>query len=252
MKVGRQANLQVESSATKVAQVPAIELRGIHAGYERNVVLRDISLSVQPAAVTALLGPNGAGKTTLLKVMSGLLRPTSGQVILFGTDVTRWEAHRRAIAGVCHIPEGRGIFRRLTVRENLVLQSLPADVPRTIERAVTAFPALGQRLDQLAGTMSGGQQQMLAIARAYSRDFKLIFVDEPSLGLAPIIVDAIFEFLENLTSRDTTLVLVDQFVTRALAMANSVSVLSHGGIVFTGSPSELEGTDLFEQYLGLE
>jgi len=228
----------------------ALELRGVSSGYGSTTILRGVDLVVPAGSVTALLGPNGAGKTTLLKTVSGLLRPTSGSVNLDGADVSGLPPYKRAALGLCHIPEGRGIFRSLTVRENLELQAAPGHEQAAMDRCIAAFPILGQRLDQKAGTLSGGQQQMLAMGRAYARSPRLILVDEASLGLAPIVVDSIFEFLAGITRTGASLLIVDQFVARALAMATTAYVLNRGEIVFSGTPAELEAGDVFAQYLG--
>jgi branched-chain amino acid transport system ATP-binding protein len=231
----------------------ALELRGVTAGYGETDVLRDIDLVADEGAVTALLGPNGAGKSTLLKTVSGLIRPKQGTVLVGGTDVTSLSPNKRVVDhGMCHIPEGRGIFRSLTVRENLQLQAFPKQGDEALERVTTAFPILGVRLDQRCGTLSGGQQQMLAMARAYVQRPKLVLVDEASLGLAPIVVDEIFEFLTNITREGASLLIVDQFVARALAMATSAYILNRGTIVYSGSPKELLDGDVFEQYLGTQ
>ena len=147
--------------------VPALELRDVSGGYGHTTVLRGVNLTVPASSVTALLGPNGAGKTTLLKTVSGLLRPTAGSVLIDGHDVTKLSPSQRAARGVCHIPEGRGVFRGLTVRDNLIMQSVKGSEADAIERATEVFPILGKRLQQTAGTLSGGEQQMLAMARAY-------------------------------------------------------------------------------------
>ena len=202
------------------------------------------------ASVTALLGPNGAGKTTLLKIVSGLLRPTSGSVVIDGEDVTKLSPSRRTARGVCHIPEGRGIFRGLTVRDNLIMQSAPGTEATALERATEVFPILGNRLQQTAGTLSGGEQQMLAMARAYVREPRLILVDEASLGLAPLIVSSIFDFLQQLAMQGVALLVVDQFVTRALAMADTAYILGRGEITWAGTAEELMGRDVFKEYLG--
>ena len=223
----------------------------ISSGYGHTTILRGIDLTVQAGSVTALLGPNGAGKSTLLKTVSGLVRPTHGSVTIDGTDATKLQPNQRTALGLCHIPEGRGIFRSLTVHENLQLQAVPGTEDEAIERCVRAFPILGERLNQGAGTLSGGQQQMLAMARAYARSPRLILVDEASLGLAPIVVESIFEFLGRVAADGAALLIVDQFVTRALAMASKVYVLNRGEIVFNGSPADLQGDDVFQRYLGV-
>jgi len=229
---------------------PALELRNITSGYDHTIVLRGVDLIAEAGAVTALLGPNGAGKSTLLRTVSGLVKPKEGSVHVGGQDVTRLGASRRVAHGLCHIPEGRAIFRSLTVRENLELQAFPGKEAEAIERSTAAFPILGERLRQKAGTLSGGQQQMVAMARAYVQDPKLILVDEASLGLAPLIVDEIFDFLQTVAAEGSALLIVDQFVARALAMASKAYVMNRGAIVFEGTPAELQEGDVFEQYLG--
>jgi branched-chain amino acid transport system ATP-binding protein len=233
-----------------MSTTPALKVSGLHCGYGRTEVLRGIDLVVETGSVVALLGANGAGKSTMLKTISGLLNPTSGTVVLFGEDVTGESTTRRTTRGLCHIPEGRGVFRSLTVRENLELQSLPGQSRATIERAVASFPVLGKRLGQQAGTMSGGEQQMLAMARAFARQPKLVLVDEASLGLAPLIVDEIFGFLSSITNEGASLLIVDQFVARALDMAEHAYVLNRGVITFDGTAAELRKGDVFERYLG--
>jgi branched-chain amino acid transport system ATP-binding protein len=227
------------------------ELRDIAAGYGETTVLRDVSLVVPPASVVALLGPNGAGKTTLLRVASGLLRPDAGALVLDGDDLTGASPHRLSGRGVCHVPEGRGIFPTLSVRENLVLQ-VTGNAAEAIARSVDAFPVLGQRLSQLAGTLSGGEQQMLALARAYVGEPRVILLDEVSMGLAPKIVDEIFAFLERLAREGGSLLLVEQYVNRALALADYVYLLNRGRLVFVGEPAELDEEEIFVRYLGTE
>lgn len=229
---------------------PALDMRGVSSGYGSTTILREIDVSVPAGSVTALLGPNGAGKTTLLKTMSGLIKPTAGRVQLDGVEVSRLAPNKRAALGLCHIPEGRGVFRSLTVRENLRLQAEPGSESEATERCIAAFPILGERIGQVAGTLSGGQQQMLAMARAYARSPRLVLVDEASLGLAPIVVDEIFSFLAKITQEGASLLIVDQFVARALAMASKVYVLSRGEIAFCGTPAELQQGDVFKRYLG--
>jgi len=228
----------------------ALEMRGVSSGYAGATILRNVDLRVPTGSVTALLGPNGAGKSTLLKTVSGLIRPTAGAVLLDGVDVSKLPPNKRANLGLCHIPEGRGVFRSLSVRENLRLQAVPGTETEAAARCIAAFPILGQRINQTAGTLSGGQQQMLAMARAYARSPRLVLVDEASLGLAPIIVDEIFAFLSTITAEGSSLLIVDQFVTRALAMATTAYVLSRGEIAFSGTPEELQQGDVFKRYLG--
>lgn len=242
----------VDSGCTDTAKgsPTALEMLGVTAGYGRITVLRDISLTVPAGRVTALLGGNGAGKTTLLKTVSGFIRPTTGSVMLFGDEVTSVAPHRRFEAGLCHVPEGRGVFRSLTVRENLVMQARKGRESEAIARACEVFPVLGDRLQQLAGTMSGGEQQMLAMAAAYVRSPRLILVDEASLGLAPLVVDKVFEFMVAVSKEGSALLIVEQFAVRALALAEKVYVLTRGRITFSGAPEDLESSELMTHYLG--
>jgi branched-chain amino acid transport system ATP-binding protein len=232
------------------ARAPLLEVRGLTAGYGRTTVLRDISLRVEAATVDALLGPNGAGKTTLLRTIAGLVRPSAGSVQLNGTDITHEPPYRRARAGVCMIPEGRGIFPNLTVKENLLLQTGSHRPPAAIDRAFAAFPILRDRRQQVAGTLSGGQQQMLAAARCYLSSPSVILLDEVSMGLAPLIVDQIFESLISLSAEGIAIVLVEQYVNIALELASTVHLLNRGELTFTGAASELDDKRLLRDYLG--
>jgi len=229
-----------------------LTLQDITAGYGETTVLRGVDLVVPDASVVALLGANGAGKTTLLRVASGLLKPSGGRIVLDEVDVTRQTPHELVARGICHVPEGRGIFPSLTVRDNLVLQSANGEENAAIERAVAAFPRLGERLAQVAGTLSGGEQQMLALARAYVQHPTVVLLDEVSMGLAPTIVDEIFAFFTLLRNHGTSLLLVEQYVTRALAAAEYVYLLDRGEIAFAGEPSELHGADVFASYVGAD
>ncbi len=228
------------------------ELRGIDAGYSGTRVLRAVSLAVPTGSVVALLGPNGAGKTTLLRTASGLVPTDAGRMLMDGVDVTGWKPHRLVGAGICHVPEGRGIFRNLSVRENLVLAAPKSSPDEAVERGVDAFEKLGQRLGQTAGTMSGGEQQMLALARAYIADPRLVLLDEVSMGLAPLVVDEIFEFIGRLATAGTSLLLVEQYVTRALDVADYVYLLNRGQVTFAGDPGELADEDVFARYVGAD
>ena len=228
----------------------ALSLKGITSGYGTTTIVRNIDLNIKAGSVTALLGPNGAGKSTLLKTMSGLIRPMSGSVLIDGHDVSSLAPNKRANLGLCHIPEGRGIFPSMTVKENLELQARPGEQSIAIEKGIAAFPILGERLMQRAGTLSGGQQQMLSMARAYTQNPRVILVDEGSLGLAPIVVDEIFSFLAGVAAAGAALLIVDQFVARALALATSAYVMTRGEIVFAGTSAELQRSDVFERYLG--
>jgi branched-chain amino acid transport system ATP-binding protein len=238
------------NGSVNVAQSPALELREVTGGYGQTTVLRDVSIMVPASGVTALLGPNGAGKTTLLKTVSGFLRPSSGAIRLFGDDMTGVAPYRRFEAGLCHVPEGRGVFRSLTVRENLIMQSRKGEEAEAISQACEVFPALGRRIGNIAGTLSGGEQQMLAMATAYIRSPRLIMVDEASLGLAPLVVDQIFEFMEKVAHEGKALLIVDQFASRALSLAGTAYVLSRGSITYSGSAKKLDHAELLSQYMG--
>jgi branched-chain amino acid transport system ATP-binding protein len=231
---------------------PVLEVVEVSAGYEGVTVLRNVSLTVRPGRVVALLGPNGAGKTTLLRTAAGLLKPSAGRVLIKGNVVTRRSPNRRAKAGLCLIPEGRGIFRTLTVRENLRMHLPPWAKDGSVDAAFEAFPILGQRLGQVAGTMSGGQQQMLALARAYLAEPDLILLDEVSMGLAPKVVDEIFEALTRLASTGVALLLVEQYINRALEMADHVVLLDRGQVAYDGSPADLDQATVMRRYLGID
>jgi branched-chain amino acid transport system ATP-binding protein len=227
------------------------ELRGVDAGYGGTQVLRGVDLVVPPQSIVALLGPNGAGKTTLLRAASGLIRPTGGDIRLDGESVLALPPHDLCARGLCHVPEGRGVFPTLSVRDNLVLQSRPGTEKESIARAVSAFPRLGERLGQIAGTMSGGEQQMLALARTYIQRPRFVLLDEVSMGLAPKIVDEIFEFLARLAAEGSSLLLVEQYVARALAAADYVYLLNKGRISFAGEVSEVDADAIAREYVGV-
>jgi branched-chain amino acid transport system ATP-binding protein len=228
-----------------------LELRGITAGYGSHTVLRDVNLVVPDNAVVALLGPNGAGKTTLLRVASGLLKPSAGRVLVDGVDATGWPPHRLSQLGVCHVPEGRGIFRALSVKDNIRLQANDDFKQDPVAAVAEAFPRLGERLVQRAGTMSGGEQQMLALARAYVAGAKTVLLDEVSMGLAPKIIDEIFEYLHRLAAQGAALLLVEQYVARALELADFVYILNKGRVQFVGESHELGEEQILASYLGV-
>lgn len=229
---------------------PALELRNVNAGYGRVEVLRQVDLVVRPGQVAALLGANGAGKSTLLRTAAGLLAPSQGKVLISGRDVTRASAHKRAARGLCLIPEGRGIFRNLTVSENLRMSTPPWVKKADLDSVHDAFPILKERSRQVAGTLSGGQQQMLALARATLAQPRLVLVDEVSMGLAPIVVDAIFEALNSLAASGVALLVVEQYVNRALAMADTVYLINKGVVTHAGAPSTLKAESLMAEYMG--
>jgi branched-chain amino acid transport system ATP-binding protein len=221
-------------------------------------VVQDFSFDVAEGEALGIVGPNGAGKTTLLKTIAGLVGATGGEIRFQGRTVTAAAPHTRARQGICLIPEGRGIFRRLSVRENLVVQAGGLHQPplthasaarAAVERAAGLFPVLGRRLDQPAGTLSGGEQQMLALARAFVTDAPLILADELSMGLAPVVVDQIFDALGVLRSEGRSVLLVEQYVERAVGLADYVYILNKGRIVFTGLPAECSSSAVFARYL---
>ena len=228
-----------------------LELANITAGYGDATVLRDVNLTVPKGKVVALLGPNGAGKSTTLSVASGLLRPTRGEVRLAGDDVTGSAPNQMVRRGLCHITESGATFPGLSVADNLRMFGSRVD-DDALARVLTAFPRLRERSSQIAGTLSGGEQRMLALSRAYLQNPAVVLLDEISLGLAPIIVDEIFEHLKRLARSGASLLVVEQYVRKVLAIADLVYVLVRGRIVFAGEPDELESNGILEQYLGAE
>jgi branched-chain amino acid transport system ATP-binding protein len=240
-----------ESVAPTGGGVPVLELRDVSAGYGPFRALFGVSFHVPEATVVALLGANGAGKTTVARVCSGLLHPTSGTVELSGVDVSKSHAYEIARLGVTHAPEGRSVFASLTVEENLNL-AFRAElgkraVPDALARAYELFPRLGERRGQLAGTLSGGEQRMLALARVLVHPPKLLIADELSLGLAPIVVDEVYRNLAEIQAAGTSLLLVEQYVHHALGLADHVVLLDKGQVAFDGPSDELG--DLAEQVI---
>jgi branched-chain amino acid transport system ATP-binding protein len=227
-----------------------LALERVAAGYGAATVLRGIDLVVPAGSRLALLGPNGAGKTTLLRVAAGLIPARSGRVSLGGADVTRRRPDQRAAAGLCLVPEGRGIFRELTVHENLRLMS--AERRPDLSRVLEAFPVLGERMGQVAGSMSGGEQQMLALARCWLTRPQVVLLDEVSMGLAPLIVDEIFAALSRLADEGVALVIVEQYVDRALELADRVQLLVRGETRFSGPAAALDRDAVLGEYLGAE
>jgi branched-chain amino acid transport system ATP-binding protein len=229
-----------------------LTLDSVTAGYGDTTVLRSVDFAVGDGEVVALLGPNGAGKTTLLRTATGFVKPRSGRIAFDGQDVTGNAPHRYSRRGVCHLPEGRGIFPSLTVMENLTVQAREVDLKQSLADVTELFPILAQRLGQTAGSLSGGEQQMLALSRAYLTKPKVVLVDEPSLGLAPRIVDRIYEVLARFVARGVSLVIVEQYVQRALALANTVYILSRGEVIHVGKADELDPHEIYQRYLGVE
>lgn len=230
---------------------PLLELRDIEAGYGPFRSLFGVSLAVHPSKVLALLGANGSGKTTVVRVASGLVKPTSGHIFFEGSDVTGRRAHKLAQLGIVHAPEGRSVFASLTVEENLVLTFRQVFGRRgaraRLEQAYELFPRMGERRRQLAGTLSGGEQRMLSLARVLVRAPKILITDELSLGLAPVIIDEVYETLATIRDSGCALLIVEQHVHQALTLADDVVVLSRGRVVLSGSAAELG--DVTEQLL---
>ncbi len=229
-----------------------LELEAVQAGYGESVVLRGVDFSVGEGEVVALLGPNGAGKTTLLRTATGFVKPRSGRIEFCGEDLTGAPPHEYARRGVCHLPEGRGIFPSLTVKENLTIQARSRRVDEAVAEVTDLFPVLGSRLRQTAGSLSGGEQQMLALSRAYLTRPKLVVVDEASLGLAPLIVDKIYEALSRLVDKGLSVVVVEQYVARALEMSQTVCILRRGEIVHRGDAKAIDPDEIYEKYLGVD
>ena len=230
---------------------PAVELIDMKAAYGRIEVLHGVSLVIPAGTLFALLGPNGAGKTTTLKVIDGRHSPSSGCVHIGGQHLNGVGADKLARAGVCSIPEGRGIFPNLTVEENLKIMTygrLNLSLDEVHEKTFARFPILAERRKQVAGTLSGGQQQMLAMARAVVSDPALLLLDELSMGLAPLIVTELYDVLGQLASEGMTVLLVEQFARTALAIADYAAVLVHGQVQGVGQPADME--DMAGAYLG--
>jgi branched-chain amino acid transport system ATP-binding protein len=228
-----------------------LELTDVTVSYGGVRALSGISLSVPEGCVVALLGPNGAGKSTTLRTISGLVRPERGQIFFAGRRIDRTRPHEITRRGVLHVPEGRGIFPSLTVRENLQMCGFAVpDVRDPVAAGVDLFPPLAPRTEQLAGTLSGGEQQMLAMARAMMARPRLLMLDEISMGLAPLIVARLFEAVRAMADEGTTVLLVEQYVEAALGMADYVYVLDKGQIADLGQPADLRGDALLAAYLG--
>ncbi len=229
---------------------PVLELRDVKFAYGRIEVLHGVNLVVPERSVVALLGPNGAGKTTTIKVISGQMRPTAGHVHLAGRHVNAVAPDDLARAGVCTIPDGRGIFPNLTVTENLRMVTFAGkSASAVLDRAFDVFPKLKQRRHQLAGTMSGGEQQMLALARAVATDPALLMLDEISMGLAPLVVEELYEVIGTIAREGVAVLLVEQFAQTALAAADYAAVMVQGVVRTVGQPADV-AEELSGAYLG--
>lgn len=233
-----------------------LKLKKISAGYNSLSVLNDVSLEMAEKEVIALVGSNGAGKTTLLRVISGLIPVMKGTVEWFGKDITSFPAHMRPELGIAHILQGRGILATLSVYDNLLMgayvKHAKSKIKDNLEFIFNTFPVLKKRIKSSAGSLSGGQQQMLAIARALMMNPKLLVLDEPSLGLAPILVDEVYKILDNLKDMGLTMLLIEQNLVRALSVSDRGYVIETGKVVMQGKGKEiLENPDVKKAYLGM-
>jgi branched-chain amino acid transport system ATP-binding protein len=234
---------------------PLLELRGVSAGYGGQQVLRDVSLEVAEGSLVTLIGPNGHGKTTLLRAVSGLVRPTSGQILFEGQSLAKLKVHQIVERGIVHVPQGDMIFPDMTVFDNLLmgayLPSANAQVETRLEEIFTLLPRLAERRSQISSTLSGGERRMLGIGRGLMTGGKILMIDEPSLGLAPLLIEQIYQVIANLKASGRTLLLVEENASRVEHLAERVHLLDDGRIVWQGAASELAGNDeLLSTYLG--
>ena len=243
-------NPLIQHSALATSEKFVLSVDNLRAAYEDQVALHGVSIAVRPGACVAILGSNGAGKTTLMNSIAGIHRPIKGSAVLDGRDISKLPGNRIARLGVGYVPEGRGVFADLSVMDNLRL-SVGRD-PDVLRRVFEQFPVLGERASQAAGTLSGGEQQMLSVAPALVNDYKVILIDELSLGLAPIVVEQLFRLLDTIRSRGVAMLLVEQFAQRALRLADWAYVLRKGRVVYDGAADELRGDEdrLHHLYMG--
>ncbi len=237
--------------------MPMLEVENIHSYYGNIHALKGISLTVEQGEIVTLIGGNGAGKTTTLRTITGTLKPREGAVRLEGQDLLPYKPHEIVYKGMAMVPEGRRIFSRLSVTENLEMGSYSRnnkqEIATSLERAFTLFPRLKERRSQVAGTLSGGEQQMLATARALMAHPRIVLMDEPSMGLAPVLVELIFETLQQINKEGVTILLVEQNALMALAIANRGYVLQTGEIVLSDSAANLRKNPTVQKaYLGME
>ncbi len=234
-----------------------LTLENVHSYYGRIHALKGISLEVNEGEIVTLIGANGAGKSTTLRTISGLLHPKQGKILLGGKDISQTDPHKIVQAGVGHVPEGRGIFPKLTVKENMEMGAFtiddPAEVERRMEYAFELFPRLKERISQKGGTLSGGEQQMLATARGLMLNPKILMLDEPSMGLAPVLVELIFDIIKQMNEKGTTILLVEQNALMALSIAHRGYVLQTGQIVIADTAENLKANPTVQHaYLGVE
>jgi branched-chain amino acid transport system ATP-binding protein len=237
--------------------MPMLEVNDIHTYYGNIHALKGISLKVEKGEIVTLIGSNGAGKTTTLRSICGLQKPRQGNILLEGEDISPFKAHEIVSKGVAMVPEGRGIFARLTVAENLDLGAYTrtdrAGIQKDLERVYTIFPRLKERMRQVSGTLSGGEQQMLATGRALMTRPRLLLMDEPSMGLAPVLVEAIFDVIKVINQEGTTILLVEQNALMALSIAHRGYVIQTGQIVLQDTASNLKSNEMVQKaYLGVE
>ncbi|MBM9622189.1 ABC transporter ATP-binding protein [Streptomyces zhihengii] len=245
--------LQKDAGTGGSAEETLLELKGMHVFYGAIEALKGIDLTVRKGEIVALLGGNGAGKTTTLRTISGMLQPRIGEVLYRGERIDGIKSHELVQFGIGHVPEGRRVFATMTVRENLEMGAYKFNSvdAADLDRAFTLFPRLAERRTQLAGTLSGGEQQMLAIGRALMGRPELLLLDEPSMGLAPLIVQQIFEIIEEINKQGTTVLLVEQNATQALGLADRGYVLETGAVAMSGPATELlSDTRIRAAYLG--
>lgn len=234
-----------------------LTIEAIHSYYGRIHALQGISLEVNEGEIVTLIGANGAGKSTTLRTISGTLHPKQGRILLDGKDISQMEPHKIVSLGVGHVPEGRGIFPKLTVKENLEIGAFlindQAEIERRMEQGFTLFPRLKERITQKGGTLSGGEQQMLAIARGMMLKPRILMLDEPSMGLAPVLVELIFDIIKTMNEQGTTILLVEQNALMALSIAHRGYVLQTGSIVLSDTAENLKKNETVQHaYLGME
>ena len=234
-----------------------LEINEIHTYYGKIHALKGISLTVEEGEIVTLIGANGAGKTTTLRAISGLIKPRQGNIALEGEDLAKYAAHDLVFKGIAMVPEGRGIFGKMSVRENLEMGAYSRNdkdgIQKDLEWVFELLPRLKEREKQVAGTLSGGEQQMLATARALMTRPRLMLMDEPSMGLAPVLVEAIFDTIEKINQEGTTILLVEQNATMALSIANRGYVLQTGEIVVSDTAANLQKNEMVQKaYLGIE